>query len=99
MKIATSLSSERVQGWVSPRDLKAFVSLKTLFGIPAADRRVSAEITLSPTPPRRLLSRSRLLRSPARQALLQRALEDRNTNGKGEAEFDLGLEALREGHL
>ena len=49
LKIRTRLSVPPVKGWVNRTDLKAFVSLDNLFGAPARDRRVTAELVLSPT--------------------------------------------------
>ena len=48
LKIRTRLSAAPVKGWVSRTDLKALVSLENLFGAPAQDRRVTAELVLSP---------------------------------------------------
>jgi uncharacterized protein YfaS (alpha-2-macroglobulin family) len=48
LRIRTRLSGPPVKGWVSGADLKALVSLENLFGAPAQDRRVSAELVLSP---------------------------------------------------
>ncbi|HYM62143.1 MAG TPA: MG2 domain-containing protein, partial [Thermoanaerobaculia bacterium] len=51
LKISTHFSREVVSGWVSPEDLKGLVTLRNLFGTPAAGRRIAASITLSPAYP------------------------------------------------
>jgi len=48
LKIRTRLSAAPVKGWVSRTDLKALVSLENLFGAAAQERRVTAELVLSP---------------------------------------------------
>ena len=44
-KVTARLSSEVPEGWVSPDDLKAQVSVQNLFGTPAPHRRVSGTLT------------------------------------------------------
>ena len=51
MRITARLSTERAEGWVSPKDLSARVSLQNLFGVPAQNHTVSAEFTLAPAYP------------------------------------------------
>ena len=48
MKIAAQLNKSSAGGWISPDDVKAFVSLQNLYGSPAAGRRVTARLNLSP---------------------------------------------------
>ena len=48
LRIRTRLSAAPPKGWVSHTDLKAFVNLENLFGAPAQERRVTAELVLSP---------------------------------------------------
>lgn len=48
MHITTHLSQEVSQGWVSPIDLSGEVILTNLYGTPAADRKISSRILLSP---------------------------------------------------
>ena len=49
LSIRSRFSGDAEQAWVSPRDLKATVTLMNLFGTPAADNLVQATISLSPT--------------------------------------------------
>lgn len=48
MHITAHLSEEAAQGWVSPIDLSGKVTLTNLYGAPAADRKISSRILLSP---------------------------------------------------
>ncbi len=48
LKLKLGFSTQRVQGWVQPEDLQATVDLQNLFGTPAQNRRVTAEMRLSP---------------------------------------------------
>lgn len=51
MKIATRFSQAAGSGWLKPEGVEAIVQLDTLFGTPAQDRRVTAQLSLSPTVP------------------------------------------------
>jgi uncharacterized protein YfaS (alpha-2-macroglobulin family) len=51
LRMSTHFSTESAGGWVSPDDLNAQVNLQNLFGTPAAKRRVTAHMTLSPAFP------------------------------------------------
>lgn len=93
MKIATRFSKERPEGWVLPKDLKAMVSLRTLFGTPAAARRISASLTFSPRAPFFRSHQDYTFRDPNQEKkTFSERLEDTETNEEGEAEFDLDLE-------
>ena len=48
LRIKVALDGLRADGWNSLDELKAKVSLKNLFGTPAADRKVAARMLLSP---------------------------------------------------
>jgi uncharacterized protein YfaS (alpha-2-macroglobulin family) len=50
-KIKAGFEPGESAGWRSPDDLKVAVQLDTLFGIPAAKRRIAAKLHLSPTTP------------------------------------------------
>ncbi len=52
LRMATHFSTEAAEGWVSPDALRATINLQNLFGTPAANRRVTAHMTLSPAFPR-----------------------------------------------
>ncbi|MBI5624103.1 MAG: alpha-2-macroglobulin family protein [Elusimicrobia bacterium] len=93
LRIATRLSKERVDGWVTPKDLKATVFLKNLFGTPASGRRVKAQVMLSPALPvfRAFPDHTFFDPQRAKNSFTER-LEDGETDDKGEAEFALDLD-------
>ncbi|MBS0659007.1 MAG: alpha-2-macroglobulin [Verrucomicrobia bacterium] len=49
MRIEAKLSQPSARGWVTPAELKANVSLQNLYGIAASDRRLKAQLELSPS--------------------------------------------------
>ena len=49
MKISATLSGKSENGWISPNNISANISLRNLFGTPASDRRVSVHAILAPT--------------------------------------------------
>ncbi|HAT30500.1 MAG TPA: alpha-2-macroglobulin, partial [Janthinobacterium sp.] len=51
MKVQARLSRQSEEGWISPQDLSARVEVQNLFGTPAPQRRVEAQLTLSPAYP------------------------------------------------
>ena len=51
LKVNLTLADEAVAGWARPETVKATVLARHLFGAPASDRRVSAEMRLSPAFP------------------------------------------------
>jgi len=93
MKITSRFSKSRITGWVSPEDLKVTVNLKNLFGTPAANRRISGTLTLSPSYPSFRQYRDYNFHDPllADKSFSER-LEDKYTDDNGEAEFSLDLE-------
>jgi len=92
LKISARLSADSVEGWVSPKDLKARVSLQNLFGTPATERRVRALLELSPTLPSFSKFRDYRFSDPlhAKESVSDH-LPDEETDENGEAEFDLNL--------
>ncbi len=93
MRIAAHLSAERAEGWVSPKDLGARVSLQNLFGTPAESRRIAAEVTLAPAQPAFRAWKDYVFSDPlqAKNGFSDR-LVDGQTDAKGEAAFTLDLE-------
>ncbi|WP_078119220.1 alpha-2-macroglobulin [Thiosocius teredinicola] len=49
MRIRTRLSSPKAKGWINTTDVNGLVALENLFGAPAQNRRIEAELTLSPS--------------------------------------------------
>ncbi|MEP7083646.1 MAG: MG2 domain-containing protein, partial [Betaproteobacteria bacterium] len=92
LKMSTRLSSEAVEGWVSPAELKARINLQNLFGTPAENRRVTGTMTLSPAYPAFAAFRDYVFYDPQRaKEGVSEKLKDARTDIKGEAEFDLNL--------
>ncbi|HTD91156.1 MAG TPA: MG2 domain-containing protein, partial [Burkholderiales bacterium] len=92
LKMSARLSREAVEGWVSPQDLKANISLQNLFGTPADARRVTATMTLQPALPSFPQWRDYQFHDPqyAKEGFTE-PLPETKTNDKGEAEIDLNL--------
>ena len=93
LKMTARLSSESPNGWVSPADLKALVSLQNLFGTPAENRRVTALMRLTPAYPSFAAWRDYQFYDPRRpREGVEEKLTPATTSPKGEAEFDLNLQ-------
>ena len=89
-------------GWVTPDDVKATLTVKTLFGFPAANRNVKAKLTLSAAefdfdqyPD--FTFHNRLLEQTKKLAGQEVELGEQKTNDNGEAEFQLALERFEGG--
>ena len=92
MKVAARFSAEPSEGWLNPKELKAVVTAQNLFGTPAENRRVTAEITLSPAFPAFKRYPDYKFYDPQRAKEGYTAkLNDQSTDDKGETQFDLGL--------
>ncbi|WP_163870334.1 alpha-2-macroglobulin [Myxococcus eversor] len=93
MRITTRFDTDRLEGWVPPEGLKGKVTLKNLFGIAAADRLVSAELTFSPGYPGFRQYPGYTFHDPmmATRTFSER-LENSSTDDEGEVELELGLE-------
>lgn len=51
LRMRARFSAESADGWVSPENLDARIQLENLFGTPAENRRITAQLTLSPSIP------------------------------------------------
>lgn len=92
MRISTSFSEQRFNGWVSPEGLKGQVSLKNLFGTPAENRKVAASITLSPSfPSFKGLKDYRFFDPMRAKKSFDERLKNTKTDKDGFADFDLNL--------
>lgn len=100
MKIDVKLSGDELAGWLQPKDIKADVSLQTLFGFPAAKRLLKARMELSPGDfafsqfpgfifHNRLPAAEEDEESEAGQKV---NLGEQTTDDAGAAQFDLALE-------
>jgi alpha-2-macroglobulin len=92
LKMNARFSRESIEGWVTPQDLKASVSLQNLFGTPAGARRIAATMTLQPALPSFPQYRDYQFYDPqfAKEGFTE-PLAETKTNDKGEAEIDLNL--------
>jgi uncharacterized protein YfaS (alpha-2-macroglobulin family) len=93
MKVGARFSAGPSEGWLHPKDLKAAVTAFNLFGTPAQQRRVSADIVLSPAFPAFGHYPDYKFYDPQRaKEGYSTKLADQVTDDKGEAQFDLGLD-------
>src|SRR4029453_7125548 len=46
--IESRLSQEAPRGWIDPKDVQAFVTLRNLYGTPASNRRIASQLELAP---------------------------------------------------
>lgn len=92
LKITTKLSQERKEGWVSPAGLKGLVNLMNLYGTPAVNHRIAAEVTLAPASLSFKQYQDYTFFDPAKaEKSFIEPLPDAVTNEKGDAEIDLNL--------
>lgn len=93
LRMSTRFSTEVSEGWVAPDNLQARINLQNLFGTPAARRRVTAHLSLSPAFPAFSGYAGYQFYDPqaARQGF-EETLAPGTTNDAGEAVFDLNLQ-------
>jgi uncharacterized protein YfaS (alpha-2-macroglobulin family) len=93
MKVAARLSQEAANGWVHPKDLLLKVNVQNLFGTPAPNRRLEAQMTLAPAYPAFRAHPDYFFFDPARaKENYREPLAEGSTDDKGNAEFDLSLQ-------
>lgn len=93
MKLSVRFSAEQPEGWVSPQDLKVHIHLQNLFGTPAADRRVTARLSLLPVYPVFSSFRDYSFYDPQRAKNgFDEDLPETKTSAQGQAEIDLRLD-------
>jgi alpha-2-macroglobulin len=93
LRMSTHFSTEQVDGWVSPDSLKANIDLQNLFGTPAAHRRVTAHMSLSPSfPTFKGYTGYQFYDPQTAHESFEEDLAAATTNEKGEAAFDLNLQ-------
>ncbi len=93
MKVAASLSAAPVRGWIAPDAVTAKVDAQHLFGAPASDRRVVADLRL--TPGQAAFSawpEYRFRLSNPLEERFEEVIEDLTTDANGQAVLDLRLE-------
>ena len=92
MKLSVRLSVEQPEGWVSPQDFKVRINLQNLFGTPAAHRRITAKLSLSPVYPTFPSYRDYSFYDPQRaKSSFDEDLPETQTDVQGNAEIDLRL--------
>jgi uncharacterized protein YfaS (alpha-2-macroglobulin family) len=98
LRITARFSQERTEGWVSPKGLKAAISLHNLFGTPAEGRRVAGHIRLSPAAPsfKAYADYSFFDPSEAKKSFAE-SLDELKTDAEGAASFDMPLDRFAEG--
>ena len=93
LKLALGFSTSRAQGWVKPEALAATVDLQNLFGTPAQNRRVTAELRLSPWFPAFAGFEDYQFTDPqAAKEGFSESLSDASTGEDGKAVLDLKLQ-------
>src|SRR5438874_10082772 len=97
MKIDARLSEASRRGWISPKEMRASVSLANLYGTPATDRRVVSRIELTPTAFSFPEFRDYVSLDPHCDPKKERReqtveLGENKTDGAGQTQFDLQLE-------
>lgn len=92
LKVSASLSDKPVMGWLSPEKVVAKIEAMNLFGTPATNRRVTAQMTLSPAVPAFAGYDDYKFYDPNKfNDPSEQALPDATTDDKGQATFDLNL--------
>jgi uncharacterized protein YfaS (alpha-2-macroglobulin family) len=92
MKVDANLSAHVADGWVRPGALKGLVDVHNLFGTAAANRRVEATLTLTPTfPAFRAWADYQFFDARHAKDGYTTKLQDGKTDDHGHAEFDLDL--------
>jgi len=93
IKTTATFSKPVSDGWVHPEDLKVTVNVQNLYGAPAEARQVEANITLKPALPAFKRYKDYNFFDPhyAKEGFDEK-LTAGQTDSKGNAEFNLGLE-------
>lgn len=96
LKIKSRIPGATGKGWISADGLKAEVELKNLFGTPAQDRKVTADLRLTPTGFRFAEYKDYRFDDPlaagnAAPQSVEQTLPEQRTDADGIARFDLPL--------
>ncbi|HLS81802.1 MAG TPA: alpha-2-macroglobulin, partial [Steroidobacter sp.] len=92
LRMQTRFSAQS-DGWVSPDELRAHVQLDNLFGAAAENRRVTAQMTLSPSIPEfRAFPDYRFHDPQYAPEGFTEPLPDATTDAQGQASFELNLQ-------
>ncbi|HKR37296.1 MAG TPA: alpha-2-macroglobulin [Steroidobacteraceae bacterium] len=93
LRMQATFSIESLDGWVAPDSLNATVHLENLFGTPAENRRITAQLTLNPSIPAFRAFPDYKFYDPqfAREGYTEQ-LADTTTNAQGDATLALNLQ-------
>jgi alpha-2-macroglobulin len=93
LRMSTRFSAASADGWVSPEDLAVNVSLENLFGTPAENRRITAQMSLNPSFPSFRAYPDYRFHDPqyAKEGFNER-LADATTDAAGQATLPLNLQ-------
>jgi hypothetical protein len=97
MKIESRLSQEAPRGWIDPKDVQAFVTLRNLYGTPASNRRIASQLELAPRNFSFDEFKGYTFHDPLRDGKEERSrqtvdLGDQTTDADGKATIALNLE-------
>jgi len=97
MKIESRLSQELSHGWIDPKDVQAFVTLRNLYGTPASSRRIASQLELAPRNFSFDEFKGYTFHDPLRDGKEERSrqtvdLGDQTTDAEGKATIALNLE-------
>ncbi|MDB6062843.1 MAG: alpha-2-macroglobulin family protein [Verrucomicrobiaceae bacterium] len=92
MKVSAQLSDQPADGWLTPDQIQARVKAMQLFGAPAANRRVEAEMKITPAVPAFARYRDYVFfdRTKLNESYSD-TLAPATTDDNGDAKFDLNL--------
>lgn len=99
MRINAVIDGAKPQGWVAPDKLRGRVVLKNLFGTPAENRRVVAELNLQPARPffRKFSDYEFAIPTEGHSGGYSEPLPNQMTDGAGETTFEFNLERFSKG--
>ena len=94
LKLVAKLNRE-TPGWLAPKDLAVDLDLQTLFDLPAAERRVTAKLRVSPGQPEFAAWKGWHFHLPELEPFEARELDlgEKKTDAAGKASFTLDLQA------
>ena len=93
LRMKAGFSTESLDGWVAPEALEGYVHLENLFGTPAENRRITAQLTLNPSIPSFRVFPDYTFYDPqyAREGYTEQ-LAEATTNAQGDAKLALNLQ-------
>jgi uncharacterized protein YfaS (alpha-2-macroglobulin family) len=97
MKITAKFSKTATEGWLHPKDLQASVNVQNLYGAPAENRQVTADMTLQPALPEFKRYRDFHFYDPdVAKESHNETLSSTTTDSSGNATLALGLEKYQD---